>query len=333
MFWANRNWYPPSILVTVQDVSIDYADETDRTGDINGGSITMSGVLRSAQWRQSGDIESIVLDGKSGDQLLMSPSNVSSSEPDHFTIQRDTGTSFPDADIFCLPIRISVASGTIPSDTPLVEGLVLGPTDEKDCYVRLGYFETVGEGYRRALFYELKDKARGLNLPWDMMMFEEGTQGGYDENLFLKLEKSVFKIVWLIICSRNQHQFVHLVSSPYCLTKTHCNPSRSPVHDYTRFTKPNVPYVQTYIHDRLQQSNATRPGPPGLASTPSLAARADKISSPSHPETFSPTRRAPRQQPSKTNKKQMAAYAAASRPGAGAHKRKARKKRSRTEGA
>jgi hypothetical protein len=195
IIWANRNRYSPSVLVTAQDVSIDYADETDRTGDVNGGSITMSGLLRPAQWRQSGGIESIVLDGKSGDQLFVSPTNVSSSKPDRFIIQRDTGTSFPDADIFCLPIRISIAPGAIPSDTPLVEGLILGPTGEKDRYVRLGHFEAVGEGYGRALFYGLKDPARGLDRPWDMMVFEEGTQGEYDENLFLKLDKSVFTIV------------------------------------------------------------------------------------------------------------------------------------------
>jgi hypothetical protein len=193
--WEWRNRFSLKELVTIQDISVDYADETDRTGDINGGSITMSGFLRSAQWRQSGIIESIVLDGKSGDQLLMSPSNVSFSESDHFTIQRDTGTSFPDVDIFCLPICTSSESGAISSDNPLIEGLILGPTSEKDCYARLGYFETVGDGYRRALFYGLKDSARGLDRPWDLMVFEEGTEGEYDGNLFTKLGESVFTIV------------------------------------------------------------------------------------------------------------------------------------------
>jgi hypothetical protein len=193
--WETRRRYLPKELVTVQDVSVDYADETDRTGDVNGGSITMSGILRPAQWRQSGDIEFIILDGKSGDQLLVSPVNTSSSRPDHFTIQRDTGTSFPDTDIFSLPIRISVKASTVPLNIPMVEGLILGPTGEKDCYVRLGHFETVGEGYRRALFYELKDPARGLDRPWDTMVFEEGTEGEYDEDLFTKLDESVFTIV------------------------------------------------------------------------------------------------------------------------------------------
>jgi hypothetical protein len=195
MSWASRHRYSISVLVTIQDVSVDYADETDRTGDVNGGSITMNGLLRPAQWRQSGDIESVFLDGKSGDQLLVSTSDVSSFQPDHFTIQRDTGTTFPDADIFCLPIRISIAYGRTRSKAPLVEGLILGSTGEKDCYVRLGYFETVGEGYRRALFYGLRDPARGLDRPWDMMVFEEGTEGEYDEDLFTKLGESTFTIV------------------------------------------------------------------------------------------------------------------------------------------
>jgi hypothetical protein len=194
IIWARPKRRSPQELITIHDVSINLANDSECAGDVKGGYIVIRGVLRAAQWSQNGDIESIIFDGKSGDQLLVSPSDPSSSIIDSFVIQRDTGKSFPTADIFCLPVRMSLAPSVTSSDTPLVEGLILGSTGEKNQYERLGHFQAVGEGYASALFYELRDSARELRHPWAILDVD-GLGGRYNEECFKQVEGSVFTII------------------------------------------------------------------------------------------------------------------------------------------
>lgn len=191
-------------LVEIQSVAIALAHETEPAGDVIGGHITMRGVLRATTWSQDGDINSIILDGKSGAQLLISPSNAPP-QPDPFTrrtntfhtftLQHDTGKSFPAADIFCVPIRSCFSRGE-----PVAKGLVLGPTGVKDQCERLGHFEAIGEGYRMALAYELLEPARRLQHPWEILDLDGGMEmvrRGTMRSVFgeWRMEKSVFTVV------------------------------------------------------------------------------------------------------------------------------------------
>jgi hypothetical protein len=94
-----------------------------------------------------------------------------------------------------LLVRISLAVSAEPSDIPLIEGLILGSTGETDQYERLGHFEAVGEGHARALLYELKDPARELMHPWEILDVENRPGGSYNEECFRKVEESVITIV------------------------------------------------------------------------------------------------------------------------------------------
>ena len=181
-------------LITIEHISINFADNSERAGDVNSGYIIIRGVLRAAKWSQVGDVESIILDGKSGDELLISPSDPSTSVMDSFVIQRDTGKSFPVADIFCLPVRMSLATHATSSDTPLVEGLILGPAGKEDQYERLGHFQAVGEGYASALFFKLRDPAREMSYPWATLDVD-GLGGRYNEESFQQVEGSILTII------------------------------------------------------------------------------------------------------------------------------------------
>lgn len=112
------------------DIDIELINENDSAGDMDGGYITLRGYLRAAQWVQNGQYTFIVLDGKSGSQLL-SLSNEASSMECRSALQRDTGTAFPVKDIFCLPIRISLPHGDPSKGKIILEGLVLAPRDTK----------------------------------------------------------------------------------------------------------------------------------------------------------------------------------------------------------
>jgi hypothetical protein len=203
IFWQTRVRHSPHVMVEILDAQVDYIDESNRVGDIRGGYIKLRGHLRTAQWTKQEHTESIIIQGKSGNQLIESPEDPSAPPTiDSFQIQRDTGMEFPVKDIICVPMRLSVAAGS--KDNPIIEGLILGPTEDEDTYKRLGYFEAHGEGYCQALLYELREPLRELDRPWDTLNLRplgegENTTGDlkykYNEKEFKQIEKSVFTIV------------------------------------------------------------------------------------------------------------------------------------------
>lgn len=202
--WQTTQRHSAQILVTILDASVDLARDTEPAGEIRGGRITVQGYLRPAQWKQDGHITSIILDGKSEHQILTSSQNSTASTMEYFKLQRDTGTSFPVKDIFCSPVRLSVSIQEASYGKSRIEGLVLGPTGAKDEYERLGYFESLGDSYGKALLYELRETARDLEQPWKALNLQPNTAGGenesaappsYDETNFCRMQKRVFTIV------------------------------------------------------------------------------------------------------------------------------------------
>jgi hypothetical protein len=206
IFWQTQMRHSARAAVEILEVHVDLVNEFERTGDIKGGHIKLRGLLRAAQWTQDGHLESIVIDGKSGNQLLVPPEDPLSSKADSFLIQRDTGMEFPVKDIFCLPIRLSVSQRTVSFQNPIIEGLILMPTKDENIFERIGYFEANGEGYCLALLYELCAPELELEQPWatlDLrpMAPEEAAQGNailkfkYNEEHFRQVKESVVTIV------------------------------------------------------------------------------------------------------------------------------------------
>lgn len=163
--------------------------------------------MRAATWSQTGHVESIILDGKAGDQLLVPPDDPSAPpEVDTFKIQRDAGTEFPIEDIVCLPIRLSVCRKRISLD-PIIEGLVLAPTGNENEYRRIGHFEAIGEGYCYALFYRIRAPDVEASQPWTMLNLKPNLTGipkggggamagfDYNEEEFELVKESIVTIV------------------------------------------------------------------------------------------------------------------------------------------
>jgi hypothetical protein len=214
-------------LIGILEACVDLVDEGEPTGDIRGGSITVRGVLRAATWTQRKEVDCIVLDGKQFDQL--DRQQIASRSPSSFgkfALQRDTGDEFPTKDISLLLVRRGISSRPSTLKEEVIQGLVLGPTQEDGKYQRLGYFEAIGPGYFWALRYELLPPARELNQPWERLSLlnlgarsdvepsrsKDGLDSGekeqgmvlldesmgdenYDRTLFRKVEKSVITIV------------------------------------------------------------------------------------------------------------------------------------------
>jgi hypothetical protein len=206
IFWETRVRHQARALVEILDARVDYVDENERTGGIRGGHIKLRGLFRAAKWTQDEHMESIVIDGKSGKQLLVPPEDPSLPKVDSFKIQRDTGEEFPTKDIFCLPIRLSVSQRAVSVNNPIIEGLILMPTKEEDTFERIGHFEANGEGYCQALLYELREPEVEMDQPWASLDLrpsapEEGAQGNatmkfdYNEKDFRQVKERVLTIV------------------------------------------------------------------------------------------------------------------------------------------
>lgn len=189
----------PQDLMKVLEVEIELANNDEPAGDVRGGYLKIRGYLRAAQWKQDGLIDRIVLDGKSGNELHTSDERPGDPKLDHFTLQRDTGTEFPNKDIFCLPVRISTASKTPSRWVQMIEGLVLGPSGQENEYRRLGHFEVVGVGHCRAMMFELLPPAHEFDHPWKSLMPSlndgEGDGSQFDDDYFREVKESVFTIV------------------------------------------------------------------------------------------------------------------------------------------
>lgn len=210
IFWQKLAPHSPRDMVEILEARVEYVDKNDETGNVQHGWLKVRGFLRAAKWAQSGDVDSIVLDGKSGDELLV-PSEDATASPkvDKFAVQRDTGAQFPTEEIFCLPIRMSTSKRAASLDNPIMEGLILGAAQEEDTYQRLGHFEANGEGCCRALLFELRDPVQEEKRPWASLNLrprqsDEGSQNDgfverlglqYDRTLFLQVEESVLIIV------------------------------------------------------------------------------------------------------------------------------------------
>ncbi|KAH8726036.1 hypothetical protein GQ44DRAFT_680231 [Phaeosphaeriaceae sp. PMI808] len=208
IFWQRRRkQFSSQSAIEILEASINLMKDNDHAGNIRGGHIKVRGALRAAQWTQEGDIESIVFDGKSGDQILGSSDDQPSPKANYFLIQRDTGREFPAKDIFCLPMRIDVSFKPETGGSLLIEGLILGLTKDADKYHRLGYFEAIGGAYFKALLYELRAPARELSHPWESIVLpfrsaeadanSGGTGGGiqYNKELFKEIEEREITIV------------------------------------------------------------------------------------------------------------------------------------------
>ncbi|KAF1918219.1 heterokaryon incompatibility protein-domain-containing protein [Ampelomyces quisqualis] len=206
--WQTLARHTPRALVEIVDAHVHLVDGNDCTADIRGGYIKLRGHLRAAQWSKTGHVECIILDGKSGDALLVPPEDASSPpKVDSFQIQRDTGMQFPAMDIVCLPVRLSVSKRKVSLDNPVIEGLILAPTSNDNEYKRLGYFEANGEGYCQALFYQLRALGNEVSQPWTELDLKPnaagilkeggGAMAGFDykEELFALVPESVFYIV------------------------------------------------------------------------------------------------------------------------------------------
>ena len=205
IFRESRVRYSPRVMVDVLESHVEYVDQKDLVGDIRSGYIKLQGRLRDAQWSKEGHIESIIIDGKSGEQLIISPEDPSAPpKVDSFHIQRDTGMEFPVKDIVCLPMRLSISPKAVSQDNPIIEGLILQPAEEKDTFERLGYFEANGEGYCQALLYELRGSTKYHDRPWDTLNLqplpEDSDAGGdmkytFNDKDFNEIEMRVFTIV------------------------------------------------------------------------------------------------------------------------------------------
>ena len=205
IFRESRVRYSPRVMVDVLEAHVEYVDQKDLVGDIRSGYIKLQGRLRDAQWSKEGHIESIIIDGKSGEQLIISPEDPSAPpKVDSFHIQRDTGMEFPVKDIVCLPMRLSISPKAVSQDNPIIEGLILQPAEEKDTFERLGYFEANGEGYCQALLYELRGSTKDHDRPWDTLNLqplpEDSDAGGdmkytFNDKDFNEIEMRVFTIV------------------------------------------------------------------------------------------------------------------------------------------
>ncbi|KAF2829178.1 HET-domain-containing protein [Ophiobolus disseminans] len=207
IFWQTRVRDSPQDMMSVLEVSVDLDNDDEPSGDIRGGHIKVKGYLRPAQWKQDRRIDLIILDGKSGDQLLASSEKLPPSKSSYFTVQRDVGTEFPVKDIFCFPVRMSIPPGGPSQGFRMIEGLILGPTEEANKYQRLGHFEAVGKGHCRALIYELQPLAHALSQPWKSLAPQlevvanktevdvGGDDSQYDDEYFREVKESVFTII------------------------------------------------------------------------------------------------------------------------------------------
>jgi hypothetical protein len=203
--WQVLQRHSAQQMVDIIDTHVDLVNDHDCAGAICCGYIKLEGHLRAAQWTKKEHIESIVIDGKSGEQLLVSPEDPTAPPVvDSFRIQRDTGDELPIKDIICLPVRFSQSQISSLRSSPLIEGLILGPTKETDTYERLGHFEAKGEGYCQALLWELRDPAPDRARPWDTLDLKPRTDGGttfdlasytYNEEDFKAVDKRVITIV------------------------------------------------------------------------------------------------------------------------------------------
>lgn len=200
--WPKLVHFSPRHMVEVLEAQVMYVDEDDQTGDIQNGWLKVRGYLRAATWTQDGDIDSIVLDGKTGSQLLVPPEDPAAlPKADKITVQRDTGAQFPTDEIFCLPIRMSTSKRTASLHNPILEGLILHATHEKDTYERLGHFEANGEGYCRALWFEIRKPDRKDGTPWALLNLrprqpgEESQTDGFVERLGLQYDRTLFRQV------------------------------------------------------------------------------------------------------------------------------------------
>ncbi|KAH6117156.1 hypothetical protein HBI69_098400 [Parastagonospora nodorum] len=205
IFWQTRVRYSPRMMVDIMDADVSYVNEEDRVGDIQSGHIKLRGRLRDAEWSKEGHIESIIIDGKSGDQLIVSPENPHAPpKVDSFHIQRDIGMEFDVRNIVCLPMRLSVSPKAVSQDNPIIEGLILQPTGAQDTFERIGYFEANGEGYCQALLYELRGPTKDHDRPWDTLNLqplpEDGDTRGemkytFNDKDFKEVEMVVITII------------------------------------------------------------------------------------------------------------------------------------------
>jgi hypothetical protein len=200
IMWQTKQRYSAQCMVDIIDTHVEFVKEDDSAGDMRSGYLKLRGHTRAAQWTKKDHIDSIVIDGKSGEQLLVSPEDPSAPPVlDSFRIQRDTGLEFPLKDITCLPLRLSVLK-----TTPIIEGLILGLTTQVDTYERLGHFEAKGEGYCQALLYELRDPTQDRIRPWDTLQLKPPAEFQtafdlakymYNEKDFKSVGKRVITIV------------------------------------------------------------------------------------------------------------------------------------------
>jgi hypothetical protein len=227
IFWSPRNPVSSRSLIRIVDVSVDLLNDDEPTGDIKGGSITIHGILRAASWTREGNTDSIVLDGKYGDQLHEAPIDSQASTSSKFLLQRDTGDEFPVKDIFCLLVREGTSTQPESRDCPVIQGIVLGATEESGQYRRLGYFEVSGLVCCRALQYELLASAQQMDHPWRLLsvpplvrqsakevpkaageatalaledestgsLDDSGTGNKFDQKLFKKVEEKIITII------------------------------------------------------------------------------------------------------------------------------------------
>ncbi|KAH7390478.1 heterokaryon incompatibility protein-domain-containing protein [Pyrenochaeta sp. MPI-SDFR-AT-0127] len=206
--WQASTRYSPQALVKILEAKVDFVDGDDHAGTIQGGHLTVRGCLRAARWKQEGNIDSIILDGKSGNQLqLTAPEHEALPKNNSFVLQRDTGMEFPVRDVYCLLVRLSIQPGGTSQKAMMIEGLILGPTEGADTYKRLGHFEARGEAYCKALVYELRAPAQELDQPRNILNLQSATGTGetqtdengaglhYDEKYFREIEERELTIV------------------------------------------------------------------------------------------------------------------------------------------
>jgi hypothetical protein len=197
IFWSKiRHSSRP--LLEVLDASIDLVDENDAMGNMRGGSITVRGFLRAASWVRDGDIDIIVLDGKSGKFLHDAPCDSSSADPGTFLMQRDVGDELPTKRTFCLPVRHSYHARAPLQGVEVIDGLILGHTGKEGQFERLGYFETNGTSFRRALIWQLEPLAQELEYPWSGLDVQSGKLASsalVREDYYKEVQAIKFKII------------------------------------------------------------------------------------------------------------------------------------------
>jgi hypothetical protein len=173
IFWSKIR-HKSHHLLKLLDASIDLVDENDAMGNMRCGSITVLGFLRAASWRREGDLDMIVLDGKSGKYLHDAPSESSTPDSGTFLMRRDVGLELPTKKIYCLPVRRSFHLRPPLKGVEVIDGLILGDTGIPYQFERLGYFESNGASFRRALTWQLEPLAQELEYPWHGLDLEWG---------------------------------------------------------------------------------------------------------------------------------------------------------------